>query len=124
MKKMSKEEEMLSELQEIKKLLTPPPPPPPPKNIFEEFKQFLNKYKVMGLAVAFIMGIYLGSLVQSLVNNMIMPILEIFLPGIQWELFAVGPFGIGAFIGELVTFIIIAFVIFLLVKVSKRFGIE
>ncbi|MEJ2250298.1 MAG: MscL family protein [Candidatus Lokiarchaeota archaeon] len=93
--------------------------------MLQEFKQFLNKYKVMGLAVAFIMGIYLGDLVQSLVNNLIMPIVEFFTPsGVNWQQIMIGPFGIGAFIGELITFIIIALVIFLLVKLTKRIGIE
>jgi len=102
-----------------------PPPPPPPKNILEEFKQFLNKYKVMGLAVAFIMGIYLGSLVQSLVDNLIMPIVEFFTPaGVNWQELTLGPFGIGAFLGELITFLIIALVVFLLVKLTARMGIK
>jgi large conductance mechanosensitive channel len=122
---MSKEDEMLEELKQIKEFLKPPPPPPPPKNILEEFKNFLNKYKVMGLAVAFIMGIYLGNLVKSLVDNMVMPIVEFFTPeGITWETLMIGPFGLGAFIGELITFIIIALVIFLLVKFTNRLGIK
>ena len=83
------------------------------------------KYKVLGLAVAFIMGIYLGALVQSLVDNLIMPIVEFFTPeGFQWELFTLGPFRVGAFIGDLITFIIVAFVIFLLVKYTAKLGIE
>jgi large conductance mechanosensitive channel len=121
---MSKEEEMLEQLIKIKEALTPPPPPPKPKNLLEEFKQFLDKYKVMGLAVAFIMGIYLGALVQSLVTNLVMPIIELALPGIQWELITLGPFRIGAFIGDLITFAIVAFVIFLIVKLTSRIGIK
>ncbi|MBD3197697.1 MAG: large conductance mechanosensitive channel protein MscL [Candidatus Lokiarchaeota archaeon] len=115
---------MLEELREIRKLLTPPPPPPPPESILEEFKQFLDKYKVIGLAVAFIMGIYLGQLVASLVNNMVMPIIELILPSIDWELIVLGPFRVGAFIGDLITFVIIAFVIFLLVKLTNRLGLK
>lgn len=119
------EEEMLKELREIKEFLKPPPPPPPPKNLLDEFKQFLNKYKVMGLAVAFIMGIYLGALVKSLVDNLIMPIVELFTPeGLNWQEIALGPFNIGAFIGDLITFLIIAVVIFLLVKFTARIGIK
>jgi hypothetical protein len=37
--------------------------------IFAEFKQFLDEYKVMGLAVAFIIGVAATALIQSLVNN-------------------------------------------------------
>ena len=121
---MSKEEEILEQLIKIKEALTPAPPPPKPKNILEEFKQFLDKYKVMGLAVAFIMGIYLGALVQSLVSNLVMPIVELALPGIQWELLVLGPFRIGAFIGDLITFVIVALVIFLIVKLTTRIGLQ
>ena len=125
---MAKEDEMLEELKQIRQALVPPPPPKEPakkKNLLMEFKDFIKQYKVMGLAVAFIMGVYLGALVKSLVDNLVMPIVEFFTPeGFQWELFTLGPFRIGAFIGDLITFIIIALVIFLLVKLTKRIGIE
>lgn len=118
------ENEILDELKKIREHLEPKPPPPPPKNLYEEFKQFLSKYKVIGLAVAFIMGIYLGELVRSLVDNLVMPIVSLFVPGVEWETITVGVFRIGAFIGDLITFIIVAFVIFLLVKLTKRLEIE
>jgi hypothetical protein len=51
---MSKEDEMLEELKRIRKLLEPKPAPPPPKDLWNEFVDFLSKYKVMGIAVAFI----------------------------------------------------------------------
>ncbi|TXT60770.1 MAG: Large-conductance mechanosensitive ion channel [Promethearchaeota archaeon] len=118
------ENEMLEELKKIRKHLEPPPPPPPPKNLYEEFKQFLSKYKVIGLAVAFIMGIYLGNLVKSLVDNLVMPIVSLFVPGIEWEAITIGVFRIGAFLGDLITFVIVAFVIFLLVKLTSRLNLE
>lgn len=121
---MSTEDKMLEELKEIRKLLTPPPPSPPPKGIKNEFLDFLSKYKVLGLAVAFIMGLYLGRVVQALVTAFIMPIIELVLPGINWEMITVGPFRIGLFVGELITFAIVAMVIFLIVKLTQRWGIE
>ncbi|MFX1562796.1 MAG: MscL family protein [Promethearchaeota archaeon] len=123
---MSQDEQILEELQRIREALEPKPDPPRklPKNLAEEFKEFLMKYKVMGLAVAFIMGLYLGSLIKALVTDLIMPIIEIILPGIEWELLQLGPFAIGHFIGELMTFLIVAFVIFLIVKLTTRMGIE
>ncbi|MEM2953181.1 MAG: MscL family protein [Candidatus Bathyarchaeia archaeon] len=124
---MPKDEEMLQVLKEIKVLLEPkpaPPPPPQPKGLWAEFIDFLSKYKVMGLAVAFILGLYLGSLVQALVNDLIMPIITLILPGIEWEAFVVGPFRIGHFVGALITFILVAFVVFLIVKITKKWGIE
>ena len=125
---MSNEEQILTELKAIREALAPTPPPKEPekkKNIIMEFKEFIKKYKVLGLAVAFIMAQYLGVLVKSLVDNLVMPIVTIFLPAdIAWEEFYVWKFGIGPFIGDLITFIIVAFVIFLLVKYTAKMGIE
>jgi large conductance mechanosensitive channel len=121
------QDEVLEELKKIRQLLEPKPAPPtpaPPKGFVNEFKDFLSKYRVMGMAVAFILGLYLGSLVNALVNDLIMPIIELAMPGIEWEAITAGPFRIGHFIGALITFLIVALVIFLLVKITKRMGIE
>lgn len=117
---------MLEELKKIREALEPKPAPQPekPKGLWNEFMDFLSKYKVMGLAVAFILGIYLGALVQALVSDLIMPIIALATPGIKWEEISVGPFLVGHFVGTLITFIIVAFVIFLLVKITKRWGIQ
>ena len=126
---MSKEDRILEELTKIRELLTPKPAPPPPKGMWNEFMDFISKYKVMGLAVAFIIGLYLGALVQSLVTSLIMPIIGLALPGIgNLATYTITvssqDFGIGSFLVALITFIIVAFVIFILVKVTKRWGIE
>jgi len=123
----SKEDEIVEELRKIRQLLEPkpaPPSPPPPKGLVAEFKDFVSKYKVLGMAVAFILGLYLGALVQALVNDLIMPIIEFATPDISWEQIVLGPFRIGHFVGTLITFLIVAFVIFLLVKATKKWGIE
>lgn len=123
---------MLEELRQIRKLLEPkpaPPPPPPPKGLINEFKEFIKNYKVMGLAVAFILGLYLGALTQSLVKDILMPLIGLALPGMSdlatLEV-AVGSqiFCVGNFLVAVITFIIVAFVIFVLVKITKRIGIE
>ena len=127
MKVLSKEDKMLEELTKIRQLLEPkpaPPPPPPPKGLWNEFMDFVSKYRVMGMAVAFILGLYLGALVKALVDDLIMPIVQLGMPGIQWELIELGPFRVGHFIGAVITFLIVAFVIFIIVKISKRWGIE
>jgi large conductance mechanosensitive channel len=129
---LPKDEEMLEVLKEIKTLLEPKPPPPappPPKGMRAEFMDFISKYKVMGLAVAFIMGVYLGALVQALVKDLIMPIIGLAFPGLgdlATYVVAVGSqnFGVGDFLVAFITFIIVAFVIFLLVKMTKKLGIE
>jgi large conductance mechanosensitive channel len=120
---------MLEELKKIRALLEPKPAPPPPKGLWAEFKTFIENYKVMGLAVAFIMGVYLGSLVQSLVKDLLLPAIGLAIPGLADLATYVVPagnqtFGVGSFLVALITFIIVAFVIFVLVKVTKKWGIQ
>lgn len=129
---MPSDEETLSELRKIRELLTPkptPPAPPAPKGISAEFKAFLSQYKVLGLAVAFILGVYLGALVQALVKDIILPIIGIPLSSVGnlstlTTVFAGQEFFIGDFLIAVITFIIVAFVIFLIVKVAKRYKID
>lgn len=145
---MPKDEEILEVLKEIKALLEPkpaPPAPPPKKGLWNEFIDFISKYKVLGLAVAFIMGVYVGQVVQSLVKDIIMPLIGLALPGLgnlSTFKIAVPPtpldaqgnplnpewtgqlFGIGSFLVSIITFVIVAFVIFLIVKITKKWGIE
>ena len=116
--------QILEELKRIRELLEPKPAPPPPEGFKEDFLEFLSKYRVMGLAVAFIMAIYLGTLVQALVDDIVMPIVGLAIPDIEWEAILLGPFRVGHFIGALITFLIVAFVVFMLVKLTKRWGLE
>jgi large conductance mechanosensitive channel len=124
-----KDEEMLEELKKIRALLEPKPAPPPPKGLWAEFKSFIENYKVLGLAVAFIMGVYLGGLVQSLVKDLLLPAIGLAIPGLaDLATYAVPAgnqlFGVGSFLVALITFIIVAFVIFIIVKVTKKWGIK
>ena len=88
--------------------------------LISEFKEFLYEYKVIPLAIAFIMGIASTALIKSLVENIIMPIVTPFVPGGAWKTatLELGPIVLswGAFLGELINFIIIAFVVFLIAK--------
>ena len=122
------DEEVLAELRKIRELLTPkpaPPAPPAPKGMFAEFRAFLDDYKVLGLAVAFILGVYLGALVKALVTDLILPIISLVLPNIaSINTVMAGPFGVGDFANALITFLIVALVIFLLVKLSKRANVK
>jgi large conductance mechanosensitive channel len=124
-----KDEEMLEELKKIRGLLETKPPPPPPEGLWAEFKSFIENYKVMGLAVAFIMGVYLGILIQSLVKDLLLPAIGLAIPGLEdLATYAVEvgaqTFGVGSFLVALITFIIVALVIFILVKVTKKWGIK
>jgi large conductance mechanosensitive channel len=126
---LSKEDEMLVELRKIREAVEKAPPPPPPHGLWNEFKDFLSKYKILGLAIAFVLGIYLGTLVQSVVNGFIMPLIGLLLPipgNLAEESFKVGTqeFMYGAFLSALITFVIVAFIAFLVVKVAKKWKIE
>lgn len=125
-------EEMLEELKKIRTLLEPKPAPPAapkPKGMWAEFKDFISTYKVMGLAVAFIIGTYLGAVVLALVKDLVMPVIGLALPGLgNLATLAITvmnqSFGIGDFLAAVITFIIVAFVIFILVKITQRWGVE
>ena len=72
---MPTEDEMLKGLKQTRELLAAKPTPPPPlQGLWNEFKDFLDKYTVMGLAVAFIMGVYLGLLVHHLPRTCCYPL--------------------------------------------------
>jgi large conductance mechanosensitive channel len=92
--------------------------------LVHEFKEFLHEYKVVGLAVAFIMGVAITALVKSLVDNIVMPIITPFIPGGAWQTASVklGPIVLkwGAFAGELLNFVIIAFVVFMIAKMVLK----
>jgi large conductance mechanosensitive channel len=122
---MASDVEMLEELKKIRELLATKPAPEPPKGMLNEFKDFLSKYKVMGLAVAFIMALYLGALVKALVDDFIMPLITLALPGMDnWENLTWHGFRQGHFLSALITFIIVAIVIFIIVKYTKKLNID
>ena len=89
-----------------------------------EFKEFLQEYHVMPLAIAFIMGSAVVVLVQSLVNDIIMPVVTPLIPGGDWKTatLALGPVMVkwGSFLSAVINFVIIAFVIFMLAKMVLR----
>ena len=86
----------------------------------EEFMEFLQKYQVIGLAVAFVIGTAATKLVNSTVTDIIMPIVALVTPSGSWQtaVLEIGPlkFAIGDYVGAIIDFVIIALVIFLAVK--------
>jgi len=127
------EREMLEELKAIREAVTPKPAAPAPaapkpKGFVEEFTAFLNKYGVVGLAIAFIMGGAVGSLVSALVSDIIMPFITFFIPGGAWEqaTLSLGPIvlALGHFVGAVLDFVVIAFVVFWLMKMVQRSNLK
>ncbi len=129
---VSTDQKMLEELKKIREAVEPkpaPPPPPPPKGLWNEFKDFLKNYKILGLAIAFIMGLYLGGLVQAMVSDLLMPTIGLAIPSMKdlaTLTVTVGnqAYAIGHFLVALITFLIVALVIFLIVKIAKKWGMD
>ena len=94
------------------------------KNFFNEFKKFIARGNVMDLAVAVIMGGAFGKIVTSLVNDILMPLMGIII-GQSFSTLSVNINGAvityGAFIQNIVDFLIIAFCIFTITKVLNKF---
>lgn len=94
------------------------------KQFMQEFKQFIARGNVMDMAVGVIIGGAFSAITTSLINDIIMPILGIFTDSISFADLAVeiGPAVItyGNFIQAVLNFLIMALVVFCLVKAMNR----
>ena len=88
--------------------------------MLKEFRDFINRGNVLDLAIAVIIGGAFGAIVTSLVNDIITPILGAAMGGVNFSGLAItvgnAAIGYGNFIQSIINFLIIAWVIFLLVK--------
>lgn len=95
-----------------------------------EFRGFLTKTSALALAVGVIIGAAVGNVVSALVADILMPVIGVFLPGAEWRdakivlessIDAAGNVTenavlYGHFLGTIIDFLVIAFVVFLLVR--------
>ncbi|HEX6285123.1 MAG TPA: large conductance mechanosensitive channel protein MscL [Pyrinomonadaceae bacterium] len=106
--------------------------------MLREFKEFIARGNVMDLAVAVVIGAAFGRIITSLVEGIIMPPIGLALGGVDFsnlfidlsgrrpaslaeaQLQGLPVIAYGAFINDLVTFLIIAFIVFLIVKAVNR----
>ncbi len=88
--------------------------------VVNEFKEFLKEYKVLSVAVAFVMGQAVNELVKSFVDNLFMPLLNPMLPLGGWQNATFNwhklHIAYGLFLSSLIHFLILAFIIFIVVK--------
>jgi len=88
--------------------------------MLKEFKTFIMRGNVMDLAVAVIIGGAFGKIVTSLVSDIIMPLIGLIIGGIDFSglafIFGSAKVTYGNFINNIIDFLIIASVIFLMVK--------
>lgn len=95
--------------------------------MFEEFKKFIMRGNVLDLAVGIIIGTAFGAIVSSLVNDVVMPPIGLLVGGIDFSQIKITlqaaqgetpevAINIGVFINAVINFLIVAFVIFMLVR--------
>src|SRR6185312_1684484 len=89
-------------------------------SLFDEFKSFAFKGNVIDLAVGVIIGAAFGKIVDSLVNNLVMPLVGVILPGQQgylgWKWVIDGkPVPYGLFLGDVVYFLIVTLALFVFI---------
>lgn len=98
------------------------------KGIIKEFKEFINQGNVMDLAVAVVMGAAFTAIVTSVVNDLIMPLISLLTGGIDFSEMKVvlgtgdnaAAITYGNFISAIIQFLIIAIVVFLIIKGINR----
>jgi len=92
--------------------------------MLKEFKEFAMRGNVLDLAVAVIIGGAFGKIIASLVNDVLMPLIGLVLGGINFSelAFTVRAAVIkwGAFVQSILDFVIVAFVIFMIVRAMNR----
>ena len=85
-----------------------------------EFKEFAMKGSMIDMAVGIIIGAATGKVVSALVDSVIMPIVGVLMGGVDFSNLSIkvgeASIGYGAFIQAIIDFVIIAFVIFMLLK--------
>ena len=84
--------------------------------LVSEFKEFISKGNVLDLAVGVIIGAAFGKIVTSLTEDIIMPLIGAIGGKPDFSAIHLGPMKIGLFLNALVGFLILAFIIFLIVK--------
>jgi len=100
------------------------------KNFVEEFKKFIARGSVMDMAVGVIIGGAFTAIVNSLVNDVMMPVLSLITGGLDFSKLCIvlgegegaATLNYGAFIAAIINFLLIALVIFMLIKTINKFA--
>jgi large conductance mechanosensitive channel len=92
--------------------------------MINEFREFIVKGNVIDLAVAFVMGAAFTAIVQSLVNDIVMPLVGVLLGGLDFTTVSIvvgeATVAYGLFLQALVNFVVIGVVLFSVVKFANR----
>jgi large conductance mechanosensitive channel len=102
--------------------------------MLRDFRDFLLKQNALALAVGVIIGAAIGRVVQSIVTDLLMPVIGLGMPGGDWRSArivlsetvgkdgqpVVSSINYGAFLGAVIDFTIVAFVVFMILRVAVR----
>jgi len=93
--------------------------------MLREFKEFLLKQNALALAVGVIIGAAVGKVVSGIVDDVLMPVVGVIMPGGEWRssqivLSGANAIKYGDLFGRVVDFVIVATVVFLIVKLILR----
>ena len=102
------------------------------KKFLEEFKAFAMRGNVLDMAVGVILGGAFGKITTSLVNDVFMPLIGMLIGGVDLgklnivlkpatDTAEAVTLGIGTFLTTIIDFVLVAFVIFLMIKTINRF---
>ena len=109
------------------------------KKLFSEFMEFIQKGNVLALAIGIMMGAAFNSIINTLINDVIMPVIGLITSGISFEKLFIPLNGqtyatleeavaaeapvitIGNFIAAIINFILVAIVLFLLMRAANNF---
>ena len=102
------------------------------KKFIEEFKKFIARGNVMDMAVGVIIGGAFTAIVNSLVNDVMMPVLSLITGGMDFSQLCIvlgegegaATLNYGSFLAAVINFLLIAFVIFMLVKVVNKLSFK
>lgn len=98
------------------------------KALIKEFKEFISRGNVMDMAVGVIIGGAFTAIVNSLVNDMLMPLLSLLTGGFDFSGLSIAlgegenaaTINYGSFISAIINFLLIALVIFLIIKAINK----
>ena len=94
------------------------------KGLMGEFKEFLNEYKILGIAAGLVIGSAVTALTQSLVVGLITPLLQLVMPADSFKnmVYTVNDvkFQYGMVINALINFVVVAILFFIFVKVFMK----
>lgn len=91
------------------------------KAFFREFKEFIAKGNIVDMAVGIIIGSAFTAIVTSLVEDIFTPIFGLLIPSSDFADWTVAGFAVGNFVNAVITFLLTAFVLFIILKFINRF---